>query len=163
MAGGGQHAQQVVLRSRIVLSSTDGKGDSVLAESLGSSASTIEAIVEATLRTKPKGATHWICRTMARQQGVGKATTIDHHPRFLPHFIPTSSSCLNMVERWFALISSAPSRRFSRLAMRTIAFSRGPPPSIKSMPSFRVAGRSSSRYGSGAPRPVRERGDYLEY
>ena len=34
----------------------------------------IEAIVEATLRSKPKGMTHWSCRTMARSQGVSKST-----------------------------------------------------------------------------------------
>jgi transposase len=34
----------------------------------------IERIVEATLQTKPAGATHWSCRTMARAQGVSKAT-----------------------------------------------------------------------------------------
>jgi len=31
-------------------------------------------IVEATLHTRPKGATHWSCRTMARAQGVSPAT-----------------------------------------------------------------------------------------
>ena len=34
----------------------------------------IEAIVDATLRTKPKGMTQWSCRTMARHQGVSKST-----------------------------------------------------------------------------------------
>src|SRR3989454_512665 len=34
----------------------------------------IERIVDATLRTKPAGATHWSCRTMAKAQGVSKAT-----------------------------------------------------------------------------------------
>jgi transposase len=34
----------------------------------------IAAIVDATLRTKPKGMTQWSCRTMARRQGVGKST-----------------------------------------------------------------------------------------
>ncbi len=34
----------------------------------------VQAIVEATLRTKPKGATHWSCRTMAQAQGVSPAT-----------------------------------------------------------------------------------------
>jgi transposase len=32
----------------------------------------VKAIVEATLQTKPTGATHWSCRTMAEAQGVGK-------------------------------------------------------------------------------------------
>src|SRR5216110_1939001 len=34
----------------------------------------IERIVHATLQTKPAGATHWSCRTMAKAQGVSKAT-----------------------------------------------------------------------------------------
>jgi transposase len=34
----------------------------------------IERIVDATLQSKPAGATHWSCRTMAKAQGVSKAT-----------------------------------------------------------------------------------------
>ena len=34
----------------------------------------VERIVEATLQTKPAGGTHWSCRTMAKAQGVSKAT-----------------------------------------------------------------------------------------
>ena len=34
----------------------------------------IAAIVDATLQTKPKGMTHWSCRTMAQSQGVSKST-----------------------------------------------------------------------------------------
>jgi transposase len=34
----------------------------------------VEAIVEATLHTKPPGETHWSCRSMAKAQGVGSAT-----------------------------------------------------------------------------------------
>jgi transposase len=34
----------------------------------------IEAIVDATLRTKPKGMTQWSCRLMAASQGVSKST-----------------------------------------------------------------------------------------
>jgi transposase len=34
----------------------------------------IQRIVDATLQTKPAGATHWSCRTLARAQGVSKAT-----------------------------------------------------------------------------------------
>jgi transposase len=33
-----------------------------------------DAIIEATLQTRPKGMTHWSCRTMARAQGVSKNT-----------------------------------------------------------------------------------------
>ena len=34
----------------------------------------VKKIVDATLQTKPAGATHWSCRTMAKAQGVSKAT-----------------------------------------------------------------------------------------
>jgi transposase len=34
----------------------------------------IEEIINATLQTRPPGATHWSCRTMAEKQGVSKAT-----------------------------------------------------------------------------------------
>jgi len=34
----------------------------------------INAIVNATLQTKPKGMTHWSCRTMAERTGVSKST-----------------------------------------------------------------------------------------
>lgn len=34
----------------------------------------VERIVEATLQTKPTGSTHWSCRTMAKAQGVSRAT-----------------------------------------------------------------------------------------
>ena len=33
-----------------------------------------DAIINATLQTKPKGMTHWSCRTMAKEQKVSKAT-----------------------------------------------------------------------------------------
>jgi transposase len=33
-----------------------------------------DAIIEATLQTKPKGMTHWSCRLMAEAQGVSKNT-----------------------------------------------------------------------------------------
>lgn len=35
------------------------------------------------------------------------------HPRFLPHFVPTSSSWLNLVERWFGELTSQRIRRGS--------------------------------------------------
>lgn len=33
-----------------------------------------QAIIKATLQTKPKGMTHWSCRSMAREQNISKAT-----------------------------------------------------------------------------------------
>ena len=38
------------------------------------SAKKIKEIVNATLQTKPKGMTHWSCRSMAEAQGISKAT-----------------------------------------------------------------------------------------
>ncbi len=38
------------------------------------SAEKIDAILTATLQTRPRGATHWSCRTLAKDQGVSKAT-----------------------------------------------------------------------------------------
>jgi hypothetical protein len=36
---------------------------------------------------------------------------LERHPRFVPHFIPTSSSWLNLVERWFAELTGKQIRR----------------------------------------------------
>ena len=36
---------------------------------------------------------------------------LQRHPRFVPHFVPTSSSWLNLVERWFGELTSKSVRR----------------------------------------------------
>ena len=43
---------------------------------------------------------------------------LKRHPRFVPHFVPTSSSWLNLVERWFGELTSKAVRRgcFSSVA-----------------------------------------------
>jgi transposase len=38
---------------------------------------------------------------------------LKRHPRFVPHFVPTSSSWLNLVERWFGELTSKRVRRGS--------------------------------------------------
>ena len=38
---------------------------------------------------------------------------LKRHPRFICHFIPTSSSWLNLVERWFRELSEKAIRRGS--------------------------------------------------
>ena len=40
-------------------------------------------------------------------------TWLTRHPRFVPHFVPTSSSWLNLVERWFGELTSKRIRRGS--------------------------------------------------
>ena len=55
------------------------------------SAEKVKAIIDATLHTRPKGATHWSCRTMANAQGVSPATVQriwDAH-RLQPHRVKT--------------------------------------------------------------------------
>ena len=51
----------------------------------------IQAIVDATLRTKPKGMTQWSCRLLAAEQGVSKSTINSiwqsHHLK--PHLVKT--------------------------------------------------------------------------
>src|SRR5712692_5292401 len=51
----------------------------------------IRAIVDATLRTKPKGMTHWSCRLMAADQGVSKSTinNIWQSHNLKPHRVKT--------------------------------------------------------------------------
>jgi hypothetical protein len=36
---------------------------------------------------------------------------LKHHPRFVPHFVPISSSWLNLVERWFGHLDNKAIRR----------------------------------------------------
>ena len=43
---------------------------------------------------------------------------LKRHPRFHPHFIPTSSSWLNLVERWFREIAD---KRIRRLTFQNVA------------------------------------------
>ena len=38
---------------------------------------------------------------------------LERHPRFVPHFVPTSSSWLNLIERWFAELTTKRVRRGS--------------------------------------------------
>jgi len=43
-----------------------------------------------------------------------------NHPRFVPHFVPTSSSWLNLVERWFGELTSKRVRRGSFSSVRDL-------------------------------------------
>jgi transposase len=38
---------------------------------------------------------------------------LQRQPRFIPHFVPTSSSWLNLIERWFAKLTTKRVRRDS--------------------------------------------------
>lgn len=125
LARGGNTAQKVALRARIVLGAAEGQANLALAHELGVSRPTvllwrqrfveagvagllkdaprpgrtpaisprkIQSIVEATLETKPRDATQWSVRTMAKAKGVSPATVHriwrEHHlqPHRSEHF-----------------------------------------------------------------------------
>ncbi len=44
----------------------------------------------------------------------------DQHPRFRPHFTPTSSSWINQVQRWFADITAKQIRRGTHRSTREL-------------------------------------------
>jgi transposase len=45
---------------------------------------------------------------------------LKRHPRFVPHFVPTSSSWLNLVERWFGELTSKRVRRGSFCSVKDL-------------------------------------------
>lgn len=45
---------------------------------------------------------------------------LQRHPRFVPHFVPTSSSWLNLVERWFGELTSKRIRRGSFVSVEDL-------------------------------------------
>jgi transposase len=45
---------------------------------------------------------------------------LKRHPRFIPHFVPTSSSWLNLVERWFGELTSKRIRRDSFASVKDL-------------------------------------------
>jgi transposase len=54
---------------------------------------------------------HMILDNYATHKHANVAAWLAKHPRFHLHFIPTSSSWLNMVERWFGKITDKAIRR----------------------------------------------------
>jgi transposase/transcriptional regulator with XRE-family HTH domain len=45
---------------------------------------------------------------------------LERHPRFIPHFVPTSSSWLNLVERWFRELTTKRVRRGSFVSVEDL-------------------------------------------
>jgi len=54
---------------------------------------------------------HLICDNLATHKTPAITKWLAAHPRFPLHFTPTSSSWLNQVERWFALLTDRQLRR----------------------------------------------------
>lgn len=69
-------------------------------------------------REFPQGLTlHLVLDNYGTHKEPHVRTWLAKHPRFVCHFIPTSSSWLNMVERWFAELSQKAIRRGSFLSV----------------------------------------------
>ncbi len=63
-------------------------------------------------REVPKGLdVHLICDNYATHKHAAVRDWLDKHPRFHLHFTPTSSSWLNLVERWFRELTDKALRR----------------------------------------------------
>lgn len=63
---------------------------------------------------------HLVLDNYATHQHPAVKTWLDEHPRFHLHFVPTSCSWLNLVERFFALITTKRIRRGSFSSVREL-------------------------------------------
>ena len=103
---------------------------------------------------------HLILDNYATHKHEDVRTWLDKHPRFHLHFTPTSSSWLNLVERWFRELTdkalrrgvfhsvpdlSPPSRNTSTPTTTTPDPTCGPPPPNPSSPKSHAAGSPSKK------------------
>ena len=63
---------------------------------------------------------HLVCDNYGTHKHPAVREWLTAHPRFKVHFTPTSASWLNLVERWFALITSQAIRRGSFDSVRAL-------------------------------------------
>jgi transposase/transcriptional regulator with XRE-family HTH domain len=56
---------------------------------------------------------HWVMDNYGTHKHPRTKAWLKRHPRFIAHFVPTSSSWLNLVERWFGELTSKRVRRGS--------------------------------------------------
>jgi transposase len=78
------------------------------------------AFLESLARRYPKLELHLICDNYGTHKHPAVQEWLAAHPRFHLHFTPTSASWLNLVERWFALITSQAIRRGSFDSVRRL-------------------------------------------
>ena len=71
------------------------------------------SFLEAINRKYPRREIHMICDNYGTHKHAAVRQWLAAHPRFSAHYTPTSASWLNLVERWFALITSQAIRRGS--------------------------------------------------
>ncbi len=69
--------------------------------------------LESLAKQYPKVELHLICDNYGTHKHPQVKAWLENHPRFHLHFTPTSASWLNLVERWFGIISQQAIRRGS--------------------------------------------------
>jgi transposase len=101
-------------------------------------------------------------------------TWLKRHPRFVVHFVPTSSSWLNLIERWFAELTSKRIRRGSFCSVKELenaiadflaAWNANPKPFVWTATVASIVAKLSRcrqtlekiRPGSSLPRPLKRR------
>jgi transposase len=78
------------------------------------------AFLESIHRAYPRREIHLICDNYGTHKHPLVREWLALHPRFHIHFTPTSASWLNLVERWFALITDQAIRRGSFDSVRSL-------------------------------------------
>jgi transposase len=78
------------------------------------------AFLESLAKRYPKRELHLICDNYGTHQHPAVLAWCAARPRFHLHFTPTSAAWLNLVERWFALITSQAIRRGSFDSVRRL-------------------------------------------
>ena len=78
------------------------------------------AFLESLAKRYPQRDLHLICDNYGTHKHPAVQEWLVAHPRFNLHFTPTSASWLNLVERWFALITSQAIRRGSFDSVRRL-------------------------------------------
>jgi transposase len=71
------------------------------------------AFLQSIAKRYPRREIHLICDNYGTHKHPKIKAWLAEHPRFHMHFTPTSASWLNLVERWFGLITSQAIRRGS--------------------------------------------------
>ncbi len=71
------------------------------------------AFLDSLARTYPHREIRVICDNYGTHKHPTVKQWLAEHPRFRPHFTPTSASWLNLVERWFGLVTAQVIRRGS--------------------------------------------------
>ena len=108
-------AQALALRARIVLLAAEGHNNSEIAERLGVARNTVAVEIE-----PDELDVHVVLDNSSTHKTPAIHKWLLAHPRFVLHFTPTSSSWLNLVERWFAELTNKKLRRGTHRSVREL-------------------------------------------